>query len=68
MQCSGERGYRLQSRDGFGAGNWAYEMEPFQVEPVANGEFMIATAVIGASNALRERAWADRVDAYPCRS
>ncbi|AGZ46552.1 hypothetical protein AFR_41490 [Actinoplanes friuliensis DSM 7358] len=24
---------------------------------VANGEFMIATAVIGASNALRERAW-----------
>lgn len=24
---------------------------------VANGEFMLATAVIGASNALRERAW-----------
>nr|BFE67317.1 hypothetical protein GCM10020092_006180 [Actinoplanes digitatis] len=24
---------------------------------VANGEFMVATAVIGASNALRERAW-----------
>jgi hypothetical protein len=24
---------------------------------IANGEFMIATAVIGASNALRERAW-----------
>ena len=24
---------------------------------VANGEFMIVTAVIGASNALRERAW-----------
>lgn len=24
---------------------------------VANGEFMIATAVVGASNALRERAW-----------
>lgn len=24
---------------------------------VANGEFMIATAIIGASNALRERAW-----------
>ena len=24
---------------------------------VANGEFMFATAVIGASNALRERAW-----------
>ncbi|GAA4933235.1 hypothetical protein [Actinoplanes utahensis] len=24
---------------------------------IANGEFMIATAVVGASNALRERAW-----------
>ncbi len=24
---------------------------------VANGEFMLATAVIGASNAVRERAW-----------
>ena len=24
---------------------------------VANGEFMLATAIIGASNALRERAW-----------
>ncbi|MBB3098381.1 hypothetical protein FHR83_006076 [Actinoplanes campanulatus] len=24
---------------------------------IANGEFMVATAVIGASNALRERAW-----------
>ncbi|MEU6022469.1 MFS transporter [Micromonospora sp. NPDC047134] len=24
---------------------------------IANGEFMIATAIIGASNALRERAW-----------
>jgi hypothetical protein len=24
---------------------------------VANGEFMVATAIIGASNALRERAW-----------
>ena len=29
---------------------------------VANGEFMIATAVIGASNALRERAWDPAVD------
>ena len=29
---------------------------------VANGEFMIATAVIGASNALRERAWDPGVD------
>ncbi|GGQ43463.1 MFS transporter [Couchioplanes azureus] len=30
----------------------------FKVETtIANGEFMIATAVIGASNALRERAW-----------
>ncbi|TDB72586.1 MFS transporter [Micromonospora sp. KC723] len=27
---------------------------------VANGEFMIATAVIGASNAVRERAWNPR--------
>ncbi|WP_074315122.1 hypothetical protein [Micromonospora cremea] len=27
---------------------------------VANGEFMVATAVIGASNALRERAWDPR--------
>jgi hypothetical protein len=27
---------------------------------VANGEFMMATAVIGASNALRERAWAPK--------
>lgn len=27
---------------------------------VANGEFMVATAVIGASNALRERAWAPK--------
>ncbi|SCG58477.1 MraY family glycosyltransferase [Micromonospora coxensis] len=27
---------------------------------VANGEFMIATAVIGASNAVRERAWDPR--------
>ncbi|PZF97885.1 MFS transporter [Micromonospora deserti] len=27
---------------------------------IANGEFMIATAVIGASNALRERAWDPR--------
>lgn len=27
---------------------------------VANGEFMIATAVVGASNALRERAWDPR--------
>ncbi|GLY97065.1 MFS transporter [Actinoplanes sp. NBRC 103695] len=27
---------------------------------VANGEFMIATAVIGASNALRERSWDPR--------
>ncbi|ATO16045.1 hypothetical protein CO540_21310 [Micromonospora sp. WMMA2032] len=27
---------------------------------VANGEFMIATAIIGASNALRERAWDPR--------
>ncbi|MFG1774929.1 MFS transporter [Micromonospora sp. NPDC049048] len=27
---------------------------------VANGEFMIATAIIGASNALRERAWNPR--------
>lgn len=30
----------------------------FKVETtVANGEFMVATAIIGASNALRERAW-----------
>ncbi|MBW6438400.1 MFS transporter [Actinoplanes hulinensis] len=30
----------------------------FKVETtIANGEFMIATAIIGASNALRERAW-----------
>ncbi|ASW57023.1 MFS transporter [Plantactinospora sp. KBS50] len=27
---------------------------------VANGEFMLATAVVGASNALRERAWAPK--------
>ncbi|WP_045744079.1 DMT family transporter [Actinoplanes rectilineatus] len=27
---------------------------------IANGEFMVATAVIGASNALRERAWDPR--------
>ncbi|KAB1148014.1 MFS transporter [Micromonospora sp. AMSO12t] len=27
---------------------------------VANGEFMIATAIVGASNALRERAWDPR--------
>ncbi|MGY3517496.1 MFS transporter [Micromonospora sp. PTRAS2] len=27
---------------------------------VANGEFMIATAIIGASNAMRERAWDPR--------
>ncbi|MFG3422398.1 MFS transporter [Micromonospora sp. NPDC049460] len=27
---------------------------------VANGEFMVATAVVGASNALRERAWDPR--------
>ncbi|TDC37770.1 MFS transporter [Micromonospora sp. 15K316] len=27
---------------------------------VANGEFMVATAIIGASNALRERAWDPR--------
>ncbi|MEV0901227.1 MFS transporter [Actinoplanes sp. NPDC049802] len=30
----------------------------FKIETtIANGEFMIATAIIGASNALRERAW-----------
>ncbi|MDR6324807.1 hypothetical protein J3R03_009003 [Actinoplanes couchii] len=30
----------------------------FKIETtVANGEFMIATAIVGASNALRERAW-----------
>jgi len=27
---------------------------------IANGEFMVATAIIGASNALRERAWDPR--------
>ncbi|TDC41968.1 MFS transporter [Micromonospora sp. KC213] len=27
---------------------------------VANGEFMVATAIVGASNALRERAWNPR--------
>ncbi|MFI6261270.1 MFS transporter [Micromonospora sp. NPDC051006] len=27
---------------------------------VANGEFMVATAIVGASNALRERAWDPR--------
>src|SRR5215813_3885874 len=27
---------------------------------VANGEFMIATGIVGASNALRDRAWTPR--------
>ncbi|WP_127498726.1 MFS transporter [Actinoplanes solisilvae] len=30
----------------------------FKIETtIANGEFMVATAIVGASNALRERAW-----------
>jgi hypothetical protein len=42
--------------DGGCAGTLAQPESKFETT-VANGEFMIATAVIGASNALRERAW-----------
>lgn len=34
-------GYRLQSREQFGAGTWLDEMQPFQVAPVANGAFTV---------------------------
>ncbi|WP_229067771.1 MFS transporter [Actinoplanes sp. DH11] len=64
---SGPQG--IYSRYGYAGYNYTtYDLESgcastlidpeFKVETtIANGEFMIATAIIGASNALRERAW-----------
>jgi len=54
----GYAGYSFSTYDldGGCAGTLAEPESKFETT-VANGEFMIATAVIGASNALRERAW-----------
>ena len=54
----GYAGYSFSTYDldGGCAGTLAEPESKFE-NTVANGEFMIATAVIGASNALRERAW-----------
>ncbi|GAA3344359.1 hypothetical protein GCM10020358_47290 [Amorphoplanes nipponensis] len=48
--------YTTYDLDG-GCASTLVEPESKFESTVANGEFMIATAVIGASNALRERAW-----------
>jgi hypothetical protein len=49
-------GYSTYDVDGGCASNILHPDYKFTTT-VANGEFMIATAIIGASNALRERAW-----------
>jgi hypothetical protein len=54
----GYAGYSLSTYDlDGGCASTLVEPESKFETTVANGEFMIATAVIGASNALRERAW-----------
>ncbi|BCY15326.1 MFS transporter [Actinoplanes sp. L3-i22] len=54
----GYAGYSLPSYDQNGGCAAAVTEADSRVETtIANGEFMVATATIGASNALRERAW-----------
>ncbi|MEU8229913.1 MFS transporter [Actinoplanes sp. NPDC048967] len=53
----GYAGYNFTTYDLGGCGAALVEPASKFETTVANGEFMIATAVIGASNALRERAW-----------
>jgi hypothetical protein len=54
----GYAGYSFSTYDlDGGCASTLVEPESKFESTVANGEFMIATAVIGASNALRERAW-----------
>jgi hypothetical protein len=52
----GYAGYDYTTYD-IGCGSTLTHPEYKFTTTVANGEFMIATAVVGASNALRERAW-----------
>jgi hypothetical protein len=52
----GYAGYNF-STYGMGCASTITEPDSKFESTVANGEFMIATAIIGASNALRERAW-----------
>ncbi|MEU5937610.1 MFS transporter [Micromonospora sp. NPDC047548] len=55
----GYAGYSYNTYD-LGCGSSVLHADYKFTTTVANGEFMIATAVIGASNALRERAWDPR--------
>ncbi|MFC0533460.1 MFS transporter [Phytohabitans kaempferiae] len=52
----GYAGYDYTTFD-LGCGSFVINPEYKFTTTIANGEFMVATAVIGASNALRERAW-----------
>ncbi|HET9516361.1 MAG TPA: MFS transporter [Actinoplanes sp.] len=52
----GYAGYNF-STYGLGCASTLTQVDAKFENTVANGEFMIATAIIGASNALRERAW-----------
>nr|WP_239138421.1 MFS transporter [Actinoplanes regularis] len=54
----GYAGYNFPSYDqGGGCAAPITEVDSRAESTIANGEFMVATAIIGASNALRERAW-----------
>jgi hypothetical protein len=54
----GYAGYNFPSYDqGGGCAAPITEADSRAESTIANGEFMVATAIIGASNALRERAW-----------
>jgi hypothetical protein len=52
----GYAGYDYTTYD-VGCGDTVLNPEHTFTTTVANGEFMVATSIIGASNALRERAW-----------
>lgn len=52
----GYAGYSYTTYD-IGCGSGLINPEYKFTTTLANGEFMLATAIIGASNALRERAW-----------
>lgn len=53
----GYAGYNYSTYDLGGCASGLVNVDQKFETTIANGEFMIATAVIGASNAVRERAW-----------
>ncbi|SCG19655.1 hypothetical protein GA0070610_6042 [Micromonospora echinofusca] len=56
----GYAGYSYSTYDVDGCATAVLHPDYKFTNTVANGEFMIATAIVGASNALRERAWDPR--------